>query len=151
MRGAVRGFFQAYAHSAITATDLLCYLAHALAACPVGDAGSHPQCQPPPPPASQAAPADGNDTALTTVATGSSCASVLAWLPRLQAWLEEPGVQVVEVHQDDIDTPAGGATALQALLLANVMPGQVAAAPCTCSQSRGGRHARCCAWREACT
>eukprot|EP00892_Ulva_mutabilis_P010105 jgi/Ulvmu1/7467/UM037_0010.1 len=139
MHEAVRGFFRTYAHKAITATDLLCYLAHVLAGCPVGAAGSDLQCEPPPAAdaaaaavaAAEAAAAGSrrNGTALAQVETGSSCGNVPPWLLRLQAWLVEPGVQVVEVHQSDMaaaasSDAAGGAAELQALLLPNEIPGQ---------------------------
>ena len=139
MREAVQGFFRTYAHTAVTATDLLCYLAHALAGCPVGDSASSMHCRPPPP-----AAADANSSALATVATGSSCATVLPWLRRLQAWLVEPGVQVVEVYQCNTMTTAGNATELQALLLPNNLPGQVRVSPARQKTPTRFRASQCC-------
>ena len=123
MHEALRGFLDTFAHSAVTATDLLCYLAHTLAGCPIGDTDGPIRCRPLRVPGAAGAAAAANATVLSGGTTGSSCATVVPWLHRLEAWLEEPGVQVVEVYQ----TPGaeGAPLELQALLRPNELPGQV--------------------------
>lgn len=49
------------------------------------------------------------------------CELVASWLQRLQAWLEEPGVPVVELQQQ----LNGAGLEVQAKLLQNQTPGQV--------------------------
>lgn len=124
MRNTLRRFFTSYAHSAVTAADLLCHLSHALAGCPVVDAGSLGGCKPPqptpPPPKTLGA---ANATAQDAVVPADSCGMVEPWRQRLDAWLVAPGVQVVEVSQQSASTDSP--TQLQALLRPDELPGQV--------------------------
>lgn len=124
MHETLQGFFEAFAHSAVTADDLLCYLSHVLAGCPVGDPTSAIQCHQPS--AQQDGDSDSatNSTrALGAVPGGSGCGRVMPWFQRLSAWHQEPGVQVVELYQSPQHD--GATTQLQALLTPNSLPGQV--------------------------
>lgn len=130
MRDTLRRFFVSYAHSAVTAGDLLCHLAHALAGCPVGDASSPDGCKPPQPaPTLPEAPGGLNITAPDAAAAAGSCAMVTPWRQRLDAWLVAPGIQVVEVSQGGTSPDTG--MQLQALLQADDLPGQVRRLTCS--------------------
>eukprot|EP00892_Ulva_mutabilis_P010103 jgi/Ulvmu1/7465/UM037_0008.1 len=118
MRRTMQAFFHTFAGTAVTTQDLLCHLAHALSGCSIDATYSHHTCfdsgGPP------------RLTALPHVPASPSpaggCVLAPVWKARLQAWLEEPGVPVVEVHRHAV--AAGGPVALQAKLLPNGIPGQ---------------------------
>lgn len=112
----IRNFFRVFSGSAVTTQDLLCHLAHALAGCSIDSTHSHGSCE------------DVPNLHPRTIHSEQApdqphrgCEMVGFWLLQLQAWLEEPGVQVVELGQE---IRANGLQ-VQATLLENEIPGQV--------------------------
>lgn len=120
MADVIKHFFAAFSGTAVTARDLLWVLALSLAG--QNDASSHGNSH---------CGGRGLKTSqpLKRVSSGKSnsgnesrdCDAASCWMSRLEAWLEEPGVQIVELHQQ-VKTHG---LHVKARLLPNQLPGQV--------------------------
>jgi len=126
LRKTIQDFFHAFAGRAVTTGDLLCHLAHTLAGCSL-DSSKLTQSRT----SSNCFIHDATNSlahlsdTLTIAPDIDGCAEhlVTPWLSRLYAWLQEPGVPVVELRHSEAAT--GGPRQLQAHLLPPHIPGQV--------------------------
>lgn len=122
MSDTIRHFFRVFSGTAVTTQDLLCHLAHALAGYSINSTQSHGICEN----LANLRPRTIQSDQAPGQSHGGS-ETVVSWLLRLQAWLDEPGVQVVELTQQ---IQAHGLQ-VQAKLLENEIPGQVSSPVCS--------------------
>jgi hypothetical protein len=106
-----RQFFERFQQEAVVHTDLLCYISAALAGCPLDQiVRGNPTCgiSPTSSPGLGSPGSDGNGGVSVPDATEDCSAVVALWMQRLLAWVEAPGIPMVELL---VDQSSGGASA----------------------------------------